>query len=315
MKKLIKPLKKGSSHNGEFRQKAGNKIVSQFAAGQRDNEPKNAPDDEGSSDGEVKNKTTVSKSTDFKKAFWSNLLKSDPIQSIERIGDVELALEWPKGSIRKYEKDGVLKDGCTMVVSYGFIPGTTSPDGEELDMYLGDAIRSEKVFLLLQKPTPYDLKMGHKLPEKKYMLGFETIEEAEKAFKNCMPAKWFKSVKEITWEQFKADIEEAKIKPDVIKSVEVDIPVYSIGEFGKVQSDKRLALAKQLLAITKSETTVCGRIRVEAQNRIDRVPVRESRLLEASAASEDSGIVAVKKSIDVLVSRLNRIPTLVFEIN
>lgn len=153
----------------------------------------------------------------FEIAFFGDLKKSDPTKKEYKYGELELCIEWKKGEIRKYGKNNE-KDGKVMKADYGYIKGTTSPDGEEIDVYHGSHSDSTKVFLLLQKPTPYDVEHGFTVPEEKYMLGFNSIKEAEKAYKGSMPSKWFESIREIDQHYLYKKVRNNEIK----KSEDVD---------------------------------------------------------------------------------------------
>lgn len=158
----------------------------------------------------------------FEKAFFGDIKKSDPIKKEYTFKDIDICIEWPKGSIRKYGKDNSL-DGKKMKADYGYIKNTTSPDHEEIDVYVGSRKDSDKVFLLLQKPTPYDIEHGFSMPEEKYMLGFNSKEEAEKAYKGSMPAKWFESIEEINFHYMYKKIRTNEIK----KAVSNQTPGYA----------------------------------------------------------------------------------------
>lgn len=142
--------------------------------------------------------------------FRHPLLKSDPIKERTSVNGIDVALEWPKGSIRTYQKNGVTKKGKKQKAGYGYIPDTYTEDSEELDVYLGPNRTSDKVYLLMQKPTPYDVKMGYTAPEEKWMLGFESIKEAEKAYKASMPSQWFECIQEVKWAEFDQRVKEAR---------------------------------------------------------------------------------------------------------
>jgi hypothetical protein len=61
--------------------------------------------------------------------------------------------------------------------------------------------------------------MGFTDPEEKWMLGFDSIEEAEKAYKGSMPPKWFESIKEVPIDEFRAKVTETRARFDRGKAV------------------------------------------------------------------------------------------------
>ncbi len=140
-----------------------------------------------------------------------DLIKNDPIKKEFNFRGLDICIEWPKGTVRKYRSDGVLKDGKTMKADYGYFKNTITEDKEELDCYVGTH-QSDKVFLLMQKPTPWDIQQGLNEPEEKYMLGFRSSEEAKTAYMGSMPSKFFDSITEVDWEAFIARLQEAKVK-------------------------------------------------------------------------------------------------------
>jgi len=147
-----------------------------------------------------------------KKEPHYNLKKSDPVKGSITLHGIECSIEWPKGSIRRYKQDGVMKDGKPMQASYGYVPDTITADGEELDVYVGPNRTSKKVYLLLQRPTPWDISQNNLDPEEKYMIGFDDIDEARKAFCGSMPSKFFKNIREVNWEYFINRIKKAHKK-------------------------------------------------------------------------------------------------------
>ena len=85
-------------------------------------------------------------------------------------------IEWPKGSTRigKNPDGSVFK--TEMKADYGYIPDTTAAgDKEKLDIYVGPDADSEYAYIVEQ------LKDGE-FDEYKIMLGFDTLEDAEKTY-------------------------------------------------------------------------------------------------------------------------------------
>lgn len=164
------------------------------------------------------------------KATPDDIFKSDPIKEEYEFKGIEICVEWPKGSVRQYKEDNVLKDGKHMKADYGYFKNTTSEDGEELDCYVGTNHKAPKVFLLMQKPTPWDIEHGMDSPEEKYMLGFNSKEEAKNAYFGSMPSKWFDSITEIDWEAFLERLADAKIKKPKFRSLKK-----SLAELSKME--------------------------------------------------------------------------------
>lgn len=153
------------------------------------------------------------------KAGPEDLRKNDPIKKEYGFKGIDICIEWEKGSIRQYKEDGEMKDGKRMKADYGYFKDTTSEDKEELDCYVGTNHKSNKVFLLMQKPTPWDIEHGMDSPEEKYMLGFNSKEEAKNAYLGSMPSKWFDSITDIDWDAFTERLSDAKIKKPKFKAL------------------------------------------------------------------------------------------------
>jgi hypothetical protein len=119
-----------------------------------------------------------------------------------------VGVEWPAGLPRMYGKDNS-KVGKTSYADYGFFEGTTSADGGGIDVYVGPQKQSKKIYLLLQKPTSWDVEHGNREPEPKYMLGFGSIDDAEAGYRASMPEEYFLSIGEVGFEDFVQTIKTA----------------------------------------------------------------------------------------------------------
>ena len=90
---------------------------------------------------------------------------------------LKISIENKKGSVRR----GVDKDGhqwaTKMHFDYGYIRGSEGTDGDHVDCYLGDNMDAKKVYIVHQNDP-----VTHKYDEDKCMLGFNTLEDAKKAY-------------------------------------------------------------------------------------------------------------------------------------
>lgn len=90
---------------------------------------------------------------------------------------LKISIENKKGSVRR----GVDKDGhqwaTKMHFDYGYIRGSEGTDGDHVDCYLGDNMDAKKVYIVHQNDP-----VTHKYDEDKCMLGFDTLEDAKKAY-------------------------------------------------------------------------------------------------------------------------------------
>lgn len=101
------------------------------------------------------------------------------------IHGIKIAIENPKGSTRS----GVDPDGTewenTFTHHYGYIEGTKSSDGDGIDVFVGNNVESEKVWVINQ----LDVVTG-KFDEVKIMLGFLNKRAAEKAYLDNYDDGW-----------------------------------------------------------------------------------------------------------------------------
>lgn len=90
---------------------------------------------------------------------------------------LKISIENKKGSVRR----GVDKDGhqwaTKMHFDYGYIRGSEGTDGDHVDCYLGDNMDAKKVYIVHQNDP-----ITHKYDEDKCMLGFNSLEDAKKAY-------------------------------------------------------------------------------------------------------------------------------------
>lgn len=90
---------------------------------------------------------------------------------------LKISIENKKGSVRR----GVDKDGhqwaTKMHFDYGYIRGSEGTDGDHVDCYLGDNMDAKKVYIVHQNDP-----VTHKYDEDKCMFGFDTLEDAKKAY-------------------------------------------------------------------------------------------------------------------------------------
>ncbi|MCO7216893.1 hypothetical protein [Halomonas sp. OfavH-34-E] len=120
-------------------------------------------------------------------------------------GEVEIhgltvAIENPKGS----ERSGTTQDGeawsVSMANDYGYIKGTKGADGDEVDVFIGPDLESERVFVINQ------VDKDGELDEHKVMLGFATREDAEQGYLSSYRTGWdgLGSTQEMSVDELKA---------------------------------------------------------------------------------------------------------------
>jgi hypothetical protein len=131
------------------------------------------------------------------------------------IRGLDIAIENKKGTTRKGVNDDGTEWSTYMHYSYGYIRKTESPsDNEYVDCYIGDDEKSDNVYVVNQNnPTT------GKFDEQKIMIRFTDEESAKKAYlQQYDDPKFFGSIKEMPFDEFKKKVLATADKPGVIKS-------------------------------------------------------------------------------------------------
>lgn len=98
-----------------------------------------------------------------------------------KIGGMIACIENPRGSIRQ-AKDGAWK--IKMPHHYGFIKGTKGADGDEVDCFIGQNLKSNRAFVINQ------VDQNGKFDEHKCMLGFNSASQAKQAYLDSYKPGW-----------------------------------------------------------------------------------------------------------------------------
>ena len=109
-----------------------------------------------------------------------------------------ISIENPKGTYRS-GKDRSGKEWRTLMHNdYGYFTRTLGKDGDAVDVFIGPNLNSSKIY-------PIDQYVDGKFDETKVMLGFDTPEEAKKAYLSNYEKDWkgFKYITEIGIDEFK----------------------------------------------------------------------------------------------------------------
>lgn len=101
------------------------------------------------------------------------------------IDGLRISIENPKGSVRR----GVAPDGSrwsnVMACDYGYILGSKGTDGDLIDIYLSDHPGFGQVYVIDQVDP-----RTREFDEHKVMYGFNSVEEAKKAYLSCYSPDW-----------------------------------------------------------------------------------------------------------------------------
>ena len=112
------------------------------------------------------------------------------------VNGFKITIENPKGSKRYYDGG---KKFTVMKNHYGYFNGATGHDGDQVDVFLGNDLDSDRVFVVDQKKT------DGSFDESKVMLGFKTEKEAKDAYLSNYSSNWkgFMAITGIEVEKFK----------------------------------------------------------------------------------------------------------------
>ncbi len=110
-----------------------------------------------------------------------------------KIQGFDITIENPKGAIRRGVDDNGKAWSTEMKNHYGYFKNTEGKDGDHIDVFIGDNPNSKKIFVVDQ----VNPKTGE-FDESKVMLGFDTEDEAKKAYLSNYSKDW-KGFKDITY--------------------------------------------------------------------------------------------------------------------
>ncbi len=123
----------------------------------------------------------------------------------------DVTIEQPEGSTRSGVDKGGKEWSVTMNNTYGYILGTKGKDGEHIDVFVGESPLSEKVYVVDQ------VNQDGSFDEHKVMFGFDSIEDASKAYNANYEEGWqgLGNITEVSIDDFQKWTENKtrKIKP------------------------------------------------------------------------------------------------------
>lgn len=92
-----------------------------------------------------------------------------------KINGYDITIENPKGSVRKGRDGKGHEWSIVMNNDYGYFRKTKGYDGDAIDVFIGDELESEKIYVV-------DQKVSGKFDESKVMFCFNSIEDAKKGY-------------------------------------------------------------------------------------------------------------------------------------
>lgn len=97
---------------------------------------------------------------------------------------LKIFIENPAGSIRSGIDSNGTRWTCKIVDTYGCVKGLEGKDGDLVDVFIGDSLLSNLVFIIDQ------LTERKEFDEHKCMLGFDTVLEAIEAYRRNYSSGW-----------------------------------------------------------------------------------------------------------------------------
>lgn len=116
-----------------------------------------------------------------------------------KLAGFDISIENAKGS-KRYWKDENGREGFNVMKNhYGYFKRTDGYDGDPIDVFIGDYLDFDKIYVVDQNKT------DGSFDESKVMLGFKSKEEAKKAYLSNYEKGWkgLRSITEVSIEGFK----------------------------------------------------------------------------------------------------------------
>lgn len=128
------------------------------------------------------------------------------LQGRTNFNGLNISIENRKGSVRSGTDKNGHKWAIKMNYAYGYIRGSVGTDGDHVDCYIGPNKNAKKVYIIHQQDP--DTK---KYDEDKCMLGFNTADEAKKAYLSQYDRPgFFQSMDIMDFEEFKEKVTDKK---------------------------------------------------------------------------------------------------------
>lgn len=115
--------------------------------------------------------------------------------AVARTSRPQVVIGWKGLNIGIEYQPGDVRHGRVMQVSYGHIQNYVGADKDALDVYLGNKLASTRIFQIDQ------LKPDRTFDEHKFMLWFNTPDEALGAYLQHMPANFYGGIQEVKLSQ------------------------------------------------------------------------------------------------------------------
>jgi 5'(3')-deoxyribonucleotidase len=133
-----------------------------------------------------------------------------------RYKGLEISIENPKGSTRWGVGFNGKKWRNVMNHHYGYIKKTTGSDEDHIDVFIGDNLKSNKIFIINQDDPKINMFDEHKI-----MIGFDNPHEAKQAYLSNYNKSWngFRSIEQCTMKVFKKWLKSGNMDEPFIKNI------------------------------------------------------------------------------------------------
>lgn len=132
-----------------------------------------------------------------------------------RFAGFDVAIENPRGSVRRGRDRGGREWSISMRHDYGELLGTLGVDGDPVDCYLGPTEAAPTAYVITTMAPP----AFEKVDEQKVMLGFNSEDEAREAFLlHYDNPRFFGGMVAMPLEEFRAKVMTTATNPRLLKA-------------------------------------------------------------------------------------------------
>lgn len=202
---------------------------------------------------------------------------------------LQISIETDKGEKRHWHDPHAHTNGVTLMKHpYGYIRRTEGVDGDHVDVYVGPNEEAENVYVVHQMKAP-DFK---KFDEDKCMLGFDTLDEAKKAYlAHYTDSRFLGSITTMPFEEFKEKVMKTYDHPKKIAEAVALVKEGLMRGIHKVPGAVEKLLPQIERTVTRAGTTAGKASTGPAASRMFDDVMQEARRSGSAQATRDLGMV------------------------
>lgn len=208
-----------------------------------------------------------------------NLSKALKLHRRRTFHGMDISVENQAGSYRRWYDPHAKKEGRTkQLFDYGYLRRTKGTDGDHLDVYVGHNEYAPFVYVVTQMKAP-DFE---KVDEQKCMLGFDSRQAAEAAYRaHFDDARFFGGIKAVPIHDFKAFVFDKENHGRLVRSYVVmrrdqpahELPdyegVWGVGDSRIVEQEQNTQRRKQSASRNRGRFSFHGELRGKPQLRFE----------------------------------------------